>query len=90
MRKDHWNQERNITASTITPLDGYLDGFFQEVYLEAESIPIFSKLVKNVSGDALDHYVSQLKKEVKGLIPAAGRARSGLAWFQAGSSGRSR
>ena len=50
---------------TITPLDGYLDGFFQEVYLEAESIPIFSKLVKNVSGDALDHYVNQLKKEVK-------------------------
>ncbi len=50
---------------TITPLDGYLDGFFQEVYLEAESIPIFSKLVKNVSGDALDHYVSQLKNEVK-------------------------
>jgi hypothetical protein len=49
----------------ITPLDGYLDGFFQEVYLEAESIPIFSKLVKNISGDALDHYVSQLTNEVK-------------------------
>ena len=53
---------------SITPLDGYLDGFFQEVYLEAESIPIFSKLVKNVSGDALDHYVSQLKNEVKKYI----------------------
>ncbi len=49
---------------SITPLDGYLDGFFQEVYLEAESIPIFSKLVKNVSSDALDDYVKQLKKEV--------------------------
>jgi hypothetical protein len=53
---------------SITPLDGYLDGFFQEVYLEAESIPIFSKLVKNVSGDALDDYVSQLRKEVKKYI----------------------
>ena len=53
---------------SITPLDGYLDGFFQEVYLEAESIPIFSKLVKNISGDALDDYVSQLRKEVKKYI----------------------
>lgn len=49
---------------TITPLDGYLDSFFQEVYLDAESIPIFSKLVKHVSGDALDDYVGQLEKEV--------------------------
>ena len=38
---------------TITPLDGYLDPYFQEVYLEAESVPIFSKLVKHVSTDAL-------------------------------------
>ncbi|OGO15224.1 MAG: hypothetical protein A2Z14_08365 [Chloroflexi bacterium RBG_16_48_8] len=49
---------------TITPLDGYLDPYFQEVYLEAESIPVFSKLVKHVSSDALDDYVSQLEKEV--------------------------
>jgi hypothetical protein len=50
--------------STITPLDGYLDPYFQEVYLEAESIPIFSKLAKHVSGDALDEYVAQLEHEV--------------------------
>jgi len=49
---------------TITPLDGYLDPYFQEVYLEAESIPVFSKLVKHVSSDALDNYVAQLEKEV--------------------------
>ncbi|MBN1538446.1 MAG: hypothetical protein JW908_17050 [Anaerolineales bacterium] len=49
----------------VTPLDGYLDGYFQEVYLDAESIPVFSKLVKHVSGDALDDYVAQLEKEVK-------------------------
>lgn len=48
----------------ITPLDGYLDPYFQEVYLEAESIPIFSKLAKHVSTDALDDYVHQLEKEV--------------------------
>ncbi len=53
---------------TITPLDGYLDPYFQEVYLEAESIPIFSKLSKHVSGDALDHYIDQLEKEVRKYI----------------------
>ncbi len=49
---------------TITPLDGYLDPYFQEVYLEAESIPIFTKLARHVSADALDDYVAQLEKEV--------------------------
>jgi hypothetical protein len=49
---------------TITPLDGFMDPYFQEVYLEAESIPIFSKLVQHVSADALDSYVTQLEKEV--------------------------
>ncbi len=48
----------------ITPLDGYLDAYFQEVYLDAESIPIFSKLAKHVSADAMDHYVQQLENEV--------------------------
>ena len=49
---------------TITPLDGYLDPYFQEVYLEAESVPIFSKLAQHVSADALDNYVQQLENEV--------------------------
>ncbi|MDX1435814.1 MAG: hypothetical protein R3335_03315 [Anaerolineales bacterium] len=49
---------------SITPLDGYLDPYFQEVYLEGESIPIFAKLAKHVSANALDDYVEQLEKEV--------------------------
>ena len=49
---------------TITPLDGYLDSYFQEVYLDATSIPLFSKLVRNVSEDALGDYVGQLEHEV--------------------------
>jgi hypothetical protein len=49
----------------IIPLDGYLDPYFQEVYLEAESVPLFSKLAKHVSADALDDYVQQLEKEVR-------------------------
>ncbi|MGC9523191.1 MAG: hypothetical protein ACP5HG_15070 [Anaerolineae bacterium] len=50
---------------TITPLDGYLDPYFQEVYLQAESVPIFSKVVKHVSSDALADYVAQLEQEVR-------------------------
>ena len=53
---------------SITPLDGYLDPYFQEVYLEAESIPLFSKLAKHVSADALEEYVHQLEKEVRKYI----------------------
>jgi hypothetical protein len=52
----------------ITPLDGYLDPYFQEVYLESESIPLFTKLAKQVDGNALDHYVSQLEKETHKYI----------------------
>ncbi|RJP54969.1 MAG: hypothetical protein C4583_01405 [Anaerolineaceae bacterium] len=53
---------------TITPLDGYLDPYFQEIYLEAESVPIFSKLAQHVSADALDDYVAQLEKEINKYV----------------------
>jgi hypothetical protein len=53
---------------TITPLDGFLDPYFQEIYLEGESIPIFSKLSQHVSANALDEYVRQLEKEVNKYI----------------------
>lgn len=52
-------------TGAITPLDGYLDPYFQEVYLNADSIPIFSKLVRHVSADSLDEYVSLMEHEVK-------------------------
>ena len=49
----------------IVPLDGYLDPYFQEVYLEVGSVPIFSKLAQHVSANALDRYVEQLEHEVR-------------------------
>mgnify|MGYP001048888934 CR=1 FL=1 len=52
----------------ITPLDGYLDPYFQEVYLQAESVPIFSKLAQHVSADALDDYVTALEGEVRKYV----------------------
>jgi len=48
----------------IVPLDGYLDPYFQEVYLDAESIPLFTKLVKHLSAGALQDYVGALKTQV--------------------------
>lgn len=53
---------------TIAPLDGYLDPYFQEVYLDAGSIPIFSKMVRHMSDNALDDYVEQLEREVKKYV----------------------
>ncbi len=49
---------------SITPLDGYLDPYFQEIYLETESVPLFTKIIANVSSDALDSYIEALEKEV--------------------------
>lgn len=49
---------------SITPLDGYLDPYFQEIYLETESVPLFTKLIANVSSDALDSYIEALEMEV--------------------------
>jgi hypothetical protein len=48
----------------IVPLDGFLDPYFQEVYLDSDSIPIFSKLVKELSADTVDDYVEALNHEV--------------------------
>ncbi len=53
---------------TITPLDGYLDPYFQEVYLQAESVPIFSKLSQHVSANALEEYVRALEGEVRKYV----------------------
>ncbi len=64
----HASNMLDITWETpdgdIVPLDGFLDPYFQEVYLEAESIPLFTKLVKHLTPDVLNSYVEQLKHEV--------------------------
>jgi hypothetical protein len=49
----------------IVSLDGYLDAYFQEVYLDAGQLPTFTKVVKHVSPNALDDYVDQLTHEVR-------------------------
>ena len=49
---------------TIVALDGFLDPYFQEVYLDTDARPLFDKIVKNLSADAVDDYVKQLRHEV--------------------------
>lgn len=49
----------------IVPLDGYLDAFFQEVYLDTGDMPMFAKVAKFVSEDALDVYVERIEGEVR-------------------------
>jgi hypothetical protein len=49
---------------TIVALDGVIDPYFQEVYLEAGSLPLFTRLAGELSADAVDDYVEQLQHEV--------------------------
>jgi hypothetical protein len=50
---------------SIVALDGYLDAYFQEIYLDAASVPTFAKVAQFVSADALDEYVAALEGEVR-------------------------
>jgi hypothetical protein len=50
---------------TIVPLDGFLDPYFQEVYLDTDALPLFQKIVKELSSDSVDDYVAALEKEVR-------------------------
>lgn len=48
----------------IVALDGYLDAYFQEVYLDADEVPTFQKVAKFVTDDALDDYVERIEGEI--------------------------
>ena len=77
----------------IVPLDGYLDAYFQEVYLDAGQLPTFTKVVQHVSGDALDDYVDQLEGEVRKYLdrstPTTARPRSGCTTSSGSPAGTS-
>ncbi len=48
----------------LTPLDGVIDPYFQEVYLDASSVAVFTKVIKDLDADALQKYVTALEYEV--------------------------
>jgi hypothetical protein len=55
-----WEDE----TGRIVPLDGFLDPYFQEVYLDTDAKPLFDRIVRDMSTDVVDEYVQQLEHEV--------------------------
>lgn len=49
---------------SIVPLDGFLDPYFQEVYIDTDARPVFDRIIRDISSDAVDEYVKQLDHEV--------------------------
>ncbi len=49
---------------TLTSLDGSIDPFFQEIYLFADELPVFTKLARAVTPDALNAYKSMMRAQV--------------------------
>jgi hypothetical protein len=49
----------------ILPLDGFIDPYYQEVYLDADSVPLFSKISSQMDADALPKYLMHLEKEIQ-------------------------
>ncbi len=56
---------------TIVALDGVLDSFYQEVYLDPDSQVDVEKLVQHVSPDGLEKYLQQIAGEVAKYSDAA-------------------
>jgi hypothetical protein len=55
----------------IVALDGALDAFFQEVYLDSESLPIFSKITRHLDPGARQAYASNMRSQVHHYIHVA-------------------
>jgi len=49
---------------SIVALDGFIDPYFQEIYLEADSLPVFTRIVHELAADSVDEYVDGLEHEV--------------------------
>lgn len=56
-----WEDEEGV----IRPLDGFIDPYYQEVYLDAESIPLFSKISQQMDPEALRNYIISLEREIR-------------------------
>jgi hypothetical protein len=48
----------------LTSLDGSIDPFFQEIYLEAADLPVFTKIVKQVDQKTIDAYIHAMHSQV--------------------------
>ncbi|MBI4672510.1 MAG: hypothetical protein HY741_12705 [Chloroflexi bacterium] len=50
--------------SAITALDGSIDPFFQEIYLEPNALPIFAKITRAADKGALNAYANAMRAQV--------------------------
>jgi hypothetical protein len=50
---------------SIVALDGFIDPYYQEIYLEPASMPVFAKIAKQLTGSSLERYVDELEHEVR-------------------------
>jgi hypothetical protein len=50
---------------TIEALDGVVDSFYQEVYLDPDTRPYVERLIDELKPDGLEHYVGQLQGEIR-------------------------
>lgn len=48
----------------IVALDGAIDAFYQEIYLEPEAAPVFTKIIKHADADALKTYLDMMRSQV--------------------------
>ena len=48
-------------SGEIVALDGSIDPFFQEIYLEPQAVPVFTKIVKHVDAGAMNAYVNAMR-----------------------------
>jgi len=51
-------------SGEIVALDGAIDPFFQEIYLEPEAVPVFTKIIKHVDPNAMNAYLQMLRSQV--------------------------
>jgi hypothetical protein len=46
------------------PLDGSLDAFFQEIYLEPEALPVFTKIARHLDPNGAQGYAAAMRGQV--------------------------
>ena len=51
-------------SGEIIALDGAIDSFFQEIYLEPEAEPIFTKIIKHADPNAMKSYLDMMRSQV--------------------------
>jgi hypothetical protein len=52
----------------IVPLDGSVDAFFQEIYLEPEALPVFTKIARHLDPASAQGYAAAMRDQVRHYV----------------------